>query len=90
MFVRVHLSSGEEGWGEATFNALNGQVLIALQMLAGAVAGRTTGAALGLLSRQPSWKNGRAFRIAVNSPELAILDALARTPEAPMHELPRN
>ena len=87
MFVRVHLSSGEEGWGEATFNALNGQVLIALQMLSGAVAGRTTGQALGFLSRQPSWKNGRAFRIAVNSLELAIFDALARTREVPMHEL---
>ena len=87
MFVRVHLSSGEEGWGEATFNALNDQVLIALQLLAGAVAGRTAGEALGFLARQPSWKNGRAFRIAVNALELAIFDALARTREVPMHEL---
>lgn len=33
LFVRVSLKSGVQGWGEATFNALNSQVLVALRLL---------------------------------------------------------
>ena len=87
MFVRAIMSSGEEGWGEASFNALNEQVLVAIRILAEAVLNRTANDALNLLARQPNWKNGRAYRIAVNALELAVLDAGARTRQIPLHEI---
>ncbi len=87
LFVRVSLKSGAQGWGEATFNALNGQVLVALRMLAQGIEEEPLPNARSFLEGQPCWKHGRAFRVAVNALETAILDAEARRQDAPLNAL---
>ena len=37
MFVRVGTSQDIEGWGEATYNALNGQVIVTLRQISEAI-----------------------------------------------------
>ena len=87
LFVRVLTSNGVDGWGEGTFNSLNAQVLPALQILAQAIETKDAIDALKFLSAQPCWKNGRAFRIAKNALEQAILDAEARVRQVPLFKL---
>lgn len=87
LFLRLSLDSGSQGWGEATYNALNGQILVALRILIEGIAGKTVEEARAFLAGQPCWKHGRAFRIAVSGLEMAILDAEARQCGVPLGAL---
>ena len=84
LFLRLSLDSSCQGWGEATYNALNGQVLVALRILIEGIADKTIEEARAVLGTQPCWKHGRAFRVAVSGLEMAILDAEARQRNVPM------
>ena len=87
LFVRLVTSSGAEGWGEGTFNALNGQIAVALKVLSQGLNGKALGDVRPFLAKQPCWKHGRAFRVAVNALEQAAFDTEARLRNVPVHVL---
>jgi len=74
LFVRVGTRQDIEGWGEATYNALNGQVIVALRQLSEAILGKSVSKALKILGDHPNWKYGRASAIAVNALLTALFD----------------
>lgn len=87
LFVRLGMTNGAEGWGEATYNGLNGQVLVALRQLGAAITGQSIAEALTTLGKHPNWKHGRASAIAAHALECALLDILATQRGVPLHAL---
>ena len=87
LFVCIKTADGACGWGEGTFNSLNPQVVVALRILREKLVGRNLVQALAQLTEEPAWKHGRAFAVAVSALEQAVLDALARVQEVPLHVL---
>ena len=53
LFVRLLASRDAEGWGEATFNWLNDQVVVALRILSNDIRGMTVGEGRNYLAWQP-------------------------------------
>ena len=74
LFVRMIAVEGEIGWGEASFNDLNGQVIVALRILADAIQGSSIDKARNYLVDLPAWKYGRAYQIALSALEQAMAD----------------
>ena len=74
LFVRMIAVEGEMGWGEASFNDLNGQVIVALRILADAIQGYSIEKARNYLTDLPAWKYGRAYQIALSALEQAMAD----------------
>ena len=74
LFVRMIAVEGEMGWGEASFNDLNGQVIVALRILADAIQGSSIEKARNYLADLPAWKYGRAYQIALSALEQAMAD----------------
>jgi len=87
LFVRLGMGNGAEGWGEATYNGLNGQVLVALRQLGEAITGQSIEVAFTTLGKHPNWKHGRASAMAANALECALLDVLATERGVPLHAL---
>lgn len=83
LFVRLLASRDAEGWGEATFNWLNDQVVVALRILAKEMQGMTVDEGRAYLVRQPGWKHGLAFQIAMSALEQALLDVESRLRDIP-------
>ena len=78
LFVRLLVSRDAEGWGEASFNWLNDQVVVALRILSSELRGMTVDEGRNYLARQPGWKHGLAFQIAMSALEQALLDVESR------------
>ena len=78
LFVRLLVSRDAEGWGEASFNWLNDQVVVALRILSNELRGMTVDEGRNYLARQPGWKHGLAFQIAMSALEQALLDVESR------------
>ena len=78
LFVRIGTSQDIEGWGEATYNALNGQVIVTLRQFSEAILGKSLAKALEILGDHPNWKYGRASAIAVNALLTALFDILGK------------
>ena len=87
LFVRLLGTRDAEGWGEATFNRLNDQVVVALRILAVDLLGMTVGEGREHLARQPGWKHGLAFRIAMSALEQALLDIESRLRGVPFGDM---
>lgn len=85
LFVRVSMSNGAQGWGEATFNSLNEQVLVALRQLSSIIADQSIATGLSILGLLPTWKSGRASLIGVNALQCALLDVLAQMRDLPLY-----
>ena len=78
LFVRLSTVGGQFGWGEASFNQLNGQVVVALGMLVEALEGSPLQEVKSYLSGLPAWKYGRAYQIALSALEQALNDVEAQ------------
>ena len=83
LFVRLATTGGELGWGEATFNNLNGQVVVALRMLAEFLESHPLKEARQYLASIPAWRHGRAYQIAISALEQAIADIEAKRFDLP-------
>ena len=87
LFVRMIAVEGEIGWGEASFNDLNGQVIVALRILADAIQGSSIDNARNYLVDLPAWKYGRAYQIALSALEQAMADIQSQRLDLPFGAL---
>ena len=87
LFLKVVTSDGVAGWGEATLNGMESQIAAAISDFRQKYVGLPTAAAMAGLRREPAWKNGRVFRVALHAVEQALVDIKARRLDVPAFEL---